>query len=268
MNPIWLVRNIVKHWPTRGSGLDFVRTLRWIYSAKLPEGLRSREQVISFSYPLPVGRIRLLVRSNAGSDSFIHGEVFDHEYYRLPLPKPPTTILDLGANTGMTAVYFGRVYPQARLACVEPIPDNLRVLTRNLALNSIRAEVLPAAVDVKDGQVVMQLEPMDYGHKVAASGANPLNETVEVEAVSIPTILRRLGWERIGLLKVDIEGHEKVLLSTGCEWLGLVDAMCIECHDGFGERDLQRLSERFGFLPPERLAGIWLTTRKPEGRIC
>jgi FkbM family methyltransferase len=244
--------------------LDFARTLLWIYSAKLPERLRSQEQTIGFSYPLPVGNIRLLVRSNAGSDSFIHGEVFGHEYYRLPLAKPPTTILDLGANTGMTAVYFGRIYPQAELACVEPIPRNLRVLERNLELNAIRAEVIPAAVDAKDGYVAMQLDPMDYGHKVAASGASPLHETVEVEAISIPTILQRLGWARIGLLKVDIEGHEKILFSTDCEWFSLVDAMCIECHDGFGEYDLQRLAERFGFLPPERLPGIWLMTRKVD----
>lgn len=264
MNPLWLARNISNFWPIRASGVDFVRSLLWIYSAKLPKSLRRAEQTIGFVYPPPLGEIRLLLRSNSGSDSFIHGEVFGHQYYQLSLSRPPKTILDLGANTGMTAIYFGRVYPEARIACVEPVPANLRVLEMNLALNAVRADVFAAAIDVKDGSLQMELGPMDYGHKVSSDSIGTTGKTVEVGALSIPTIMHRLGWERIGLLKVDIEGHEKVLLSTDCEWLRYVDTMCVECHDGFGESDLVRISSLFGFLPPRKLPGIWLMVRKVD----
>ncbi|MGZ5103928.1 MAG: FkbM family methyltransferase [Usitatibacter sp.] len=261
MNPVWLVRNIRNFWPTSASAGDFVQCLLWVYSPKLPHALRKPERTIGFEYPDPVGNIRLVLRDNAGSDAFIFGEVFGHQYYRLPLKAQPRTILDLGANTGMTAVYFGRVYPNAQVACVEPVPGNVRVLERNLALNSIRATVLAAAVDVRDGQVRMELLDKDYGHRVAGAGGTQGHETVEVPALSVPTMMRRLGWQRIGLLKVDIEGHEKVLFSSDCEWLGLVDSMCIECHEGFGESDLRSLAARFGFLEPVLLPGIWLLTR-------
>ena len=86
---------------------------------------------------------------------FIFGEVLEHEYYRIPLLAPPATILDLGANAGFTAVFFGRTYPNARLACVEPVPDDVRVLVRNLELNGVDATVISGAFHSKDGRVTM-----------------------------------------------------------------------------------------------------------------
>ena len=125
MNPIWLCRNIFHCWNHSEKFGDAVNRLRWIYAEKLPDKLRASEQVLGFRYRQPVRSVRLLVPANRGSDAFIFGEVFEHEYYRLSLPVPPSTILDLRANAGFTAVYFARVYPIARLACVEPVPDNL-----------------------------------------------------------------------------------------------------------------------------------------------
>ena len=65
----------------------------------------------------------------------------------------------------------------------------------------------------------------------------------------------------IGLLKVDIEGYEEVLFAGDCPWLLAVDALCIECHGGFGEEDLCRIAQRYGFLEPRRLPGIWYLGR-------
>jgi hypothetical protein len=50
--------------------------------------------------------------------------------------------------------------------------------------------------------------------------------------------------------------------SAGCDWLKQVDSMCIECHEGFGASDLQRLAKRFKYCAPQRLPGIWLLSRK------
>lgn len=261
MDPRWLYRNIVSSWAHRGSIADFFSCLAWIYAAKLPAVLRRKEWTIGFRYPAPIGRLRLLLRANSGSDAFIHGEVFHHRYYELPLATPPETILDLGSNTGLTAIYFGRTYPAARLACVEPVPDNLRVLARNLELNTIRAEVIAGAAHVADGSVRIELGPMDYGHRVAEGMRDSAQPCIDVAAYSIAAILRRLGWQRIGLLKVDIEGHEKILFSADCGWLSRVDAICIECHPGFGEPELIAIAEKYGFGAPRQLPGIWFLRR-------
>ncbi len=261
LNPRWLIHNIATSWRHRASLADFVRRVLLLYSSRLPRFLRPADWIIGFRYRAPIGNVRLLLRDNGGSDLFIHSEVFEHEYYRVPLARPPATILDLGANIGLAAIYFSRLFPGAELACVEPIPANLRLLAHNLRLNDTRAAVIPAAADANDGRVTMEMHVRDHEHKIATAGAGSSRPTLDVEAISVPTILRRLGWDRIGLLKVDIEGHEAALFTRNCDWLSRVDAMCIECHDGFGDADLAALARQFGFAEPRRLPGTWFLSR-------
>jgi|SRR6185369_1967522 len=255
----WVKKNVVNAWGTSPTFGDFLRQLELIYSAKLPRFLKVEERAVALRYPPPIGLVRLHLRANGGADLFILSEIFHHRYYDVPLAAPPATILDLGANIGLSAIYFSRKYQNARVACAEPIPDNLRLLKENVATNGIRADIFEAAVDVADGEIVMELCANDYGHKVSNVPAGATTATVR--SVSVPTMLRELSWERIGLLKVDIEGHEKVLLAANCDWLNRVDAMCIECHDGFGAADLAQLSARYGFEPPRQLPGIWFMAR-------
>jgi FkbM family methyltransferase len=258
----WLIRNTATAWRHSPSLEDFGKRILYTYSHRLPGPGNSKEWSIGFQYRPPLGQLRFILRSNAGSDAFILSEVFEHEHYDLGLTNPPETILDLGANIGLTAVYFARVFPNARLACVEPISSNASILRKNLQLNSVDAFVFEAAVHVTDGEVRMTLQAKDYGHAIAEKAEPECSENVVVcKSLSVPSIMQRLGWPHIGLLKVDIEGHEKNLLAGNCEWLNSVGAMCIECHPGFGEGDLTRLAGRFGFLPPRQLRGIWLMTR-------
>jgi FkbM family methyltransferase len=261
-DPGWLWQNLKASWARRASGRDFARQMLLRYAHRLPRSTQRREWTIGFRQPPPVGAIRLRLRDNVGSDLFIYSEVFEHEYYRLPLTQVPETILDLGANIGLSLVYFARSFPAARLACVEPVAENLEVLRSNLAMNRIKANVFPAAVDVVDGAVMMERDDSDYGHKIAAAPAASVLGHFEVAAVSVPSILRSLGWSRIGLLKIDIEGHETRLFAAACDWLHLVDAMCIEYHQEGGKEHLTRLAAEFGFLPPRPLPGaIWFLTR-------
>ncbi len=255
-----LRENAAVAWSGRASAADFARRMAWLYGDKNPATLEPREWTIRFRYPDPIGHLRLHLRANNGADAFVHSEVFECQYYRLPLRSVPATILDLGANIGLSAIYFARFYPQSRIACVEPVPENLKLLIRNLRDNAVETDVIAAAIDAKDGVVAIERGAADYGHRIAAAPVS-----LEVASVSVPSILRRLGWDRIGLLKIDIEGHESVLLSQACEWLADVDALCVEYHHDFAEAELGRLARQFGFLPPSRLPGeIWFLTRPDD----
>jgi FkbM family methyltransferase len=261
MDLTWLSRNIKTSWRHRDTLLDFMKRLVWIYSNNLPPTIKKAEWVIGFNYPEPVGNVRLLLRSNFGSDSFIHGEVFELQYYDLALSFAPMTILDLGANIGLTSVYFAKRFPHAQIAAVEPVPTNLGLLRKNLELNGVVASVIAGAIDTADGRVFMDIEQKDYGCRVLDPNEAQWQRGIEVAAYSVPTLLRDLGWDRIGLLKVDIEGHERKLLARCESWMHLVDAMCIECHEGFGRAELRDFARRSGFRPPEQLPGIWLLKR-------
>jgi FkbM family methyltransferase len=256
------VTNISTAWSKGASLADFARLMVWIYSGALIATVPPREWTICFRYPAPIGRLRLRLRSNAGADAFTHSEIFEHQYYRLPLAAPPATILDLGANIGLTTIFFGRTFPTARLACVEPVPENLRMLKQNLTMNGIDAEVFSAAIDIEDGTTAMQRDAFDHKHRIALATELPSDSQFNVSTISISTVLTCLGWGRIGLLKIDIEGHEEVLLSERCEWLNSVDAICLEFHHEDGKAKLTRLAERFSFNRPQQLpGGIWFLSR-------
>jgi len=205
----------------------------------------------------------VVVRDNGGSDAFIFSEVFSHRYYDFALPFTPETIVDLGANAGFTSIFFARKYPDARIIAVEPISSNLEILRRNVELNDLDVSIVPAAIAVADGSVTMDISGLDYGHLVIDDSAEmPKDcEVNEVNAISMRSLMAEFELERIGLLKIDIEGYEKRLLTENCDWLRRVDAICIELHDGYSEDDLSSLAVDYGFSEPQRLPGIWLLTR-------
>lgn len=269
MNPRALFRNYVRSGQICSSSLDRIKYLRWLYGGKASPEKLPKATTIHFRLAAPVEEITLEVRPNGGSDAFIFSEVFQHRYYDFDLTSAPITVLDLGANIGLTAVFLGRKYPAAQIACVEPMPGNLSLLRTNLERNRVAARVFANAISAEDRPLFMQVADQDYGHKVAtgtSDGQSTGGKTLRVEGISVPTLMANLGWERIGLLKVDIEGYENVLLRERCDWLQRVDAMCIECHEGYGEDDLRKLAEQFGFLKPETLAGTILLRRDPPSR--
>jgi FkbM family methyltransferase len=261
IDPVWFWRNIATSWSRCAGITNAARYMLWLYSARLPRACQ-RDWTIRFRYPEPIGSLALRLRSNEGADGFIRSEVFENQCYRLPLAEAPATVLDLGANIGLSTIYFSRLFPGAQLACVEPEPQNLRLLAQNLELNGVDAAVFAAAVDVRDGTVRMERASRDYGHRIAGAEIASSAGQFEVPALSVRSLLRQLGWTRVGLVKIDIEGHETCLLTEAFEWLEQVDALCLEYHEHGAEEHLARIARQFGFAAPRRLPwGIWLLVR-------
>jgi len=60
-----------------------------------------------------------------------------------------------------------------------------------------------------------------------------------VRTMSMDAVLGELGWDRLDLLKLDIEGGEVELFAGGCAWLDRTVAIVGETH-GAGTADLLR----------------------------
>jgi FkbM family methyltransferase len=251
MNPFQVIPHVAASWRHCVDYEDKFRLLSCLRNLSRT----SRERIIAFRYPQPTGFLRLALRANGGVDCFHHCEVFEREYYRLPLGRTPATVLDVGAGIGLTAVYFSRLFPQARLACVEPDPESLCVLARNLSLNGVRARGFQAAVRAADGQLLIK-----QGAKYVVPPAT-FSSGLYAMTTSIPAIIASLGWDRIGLLKVDLPGAEADLLSDPGDWINLVDVLCIKSQSRFGDVEFRELASRFGFLPPRQRGAIWLLMR-------
>jgi FkbM family methyltransferase len=193
--------------------------------------------------------LRVPVRPN-GVDHDILTEIFADSIYDQG-DAPISTILDLGANTGMATLYFSARYPGAALACVEPSPQNVPVLERALRINGVRAALFKAAVGLENGTATFYMaDDPTCSSLLPREGAA---EAVTVPVLSVESLMDSLGWDRIGLLKIDIEGYERHLFSARPEWLSRVDAITGEIHSGYTFDQLQSDLGAFGF----RTRRIW-----------
>ncbi len=52
--------------------------------------------------------------------------------YWIPKGINPKIILDIGANIGISAIYFAIRYPTAEIYAFEPMPDNYKLLEKNV----------------------------------------------------------------------------------------------------------------------------------------
>jgi FkbM family methyltransferase len=262
VNPVQFVRNLRSAGRLGPTVRDRLGYLAWIYNDKAltPRNPSGRRE-LTFRLPPPIGTVRLSVRDNAGADQLVFGEVLVTRDYAVDVPEP-ATVLDLGGNIGLATLYFARRWPRARLAVVEPVPANLEVLRRNFELNGVTATVFSAAVGVADGEVTIALGALDCAHRITDQPATNGRGSIRAEALSIPTIMSRLGWDRIGLLKMDIEGYEATLLRSNPEWLKQVDALCLEAFDGTIRHDeLNQIAKHYGFRMDLQGSGLLLWTR-------
>lgn len=172
------------------------------------------------------------------SDIRVFKQIFvDNEYDSLNLPETANTIVDLGANIGLSALFFVKKYPNAHIVAVEPDTVNFEFMKRNLEDYSNHVALLQAAIWPSDGEVSL-VEHDESNEGLGAWGyrTETLTESAEasVSAISIPTLMNQFSMDFIDILKVDIEGAEYELFEKDYEsWLDKVGMIIIETHDRF-----------------------------------
>jgi hypothetical protein len=66
------------------------------------------------------------------SDLDVHREIFVNEQYKHDFLAAPRVIVDVGANIGLSSIYFAIHYPNARILALEPEESNFRLLRKNV----------------------------------------------------------------------------------------------------------------------------------------
>lgn len=186
------------------------------------------------------------------SDLYILREVFLQGIYDFPFGRHLSrirTIVDLGANIGLAAMFLAAKHPEARVLCVEPVAENVEILELNNSLNRLDIEVLQAAVDDTPGEV--ELFPNEWwsSSTIVADVANaregnagrmeqPLAlDRQRVRAATIPQLMDEHGMDRIDVMKMDIEGAEAGIMAGDLDWLDRVGVLIIEIHRKYVEAE-------------------------------
>lgn len=130
-----------------------------------------------------------------------------------------TVVVDLGANIGISALFFLTRRPDCRVHCFEPDPKNVSRLTENLSAFADRVEIHPLAVMPAAGRVTFVAEPSGrYGHvdRGPIDLARDDETRIDVEAVAIADALRTVlnAEGHIDVVKIDTEGNEPDLVAA------------------------------------------------------
>ena len=188
---------------------------------------------------------------SGGSDLQVFAQVLANREYRcLDRFDVSGLIIDCGANIGLSTLYFLTRFPNAHLIALEPDPDNFRMLALNTACFSDRVTLLQAAVwNRNTGLVFSDSQFRDGNEWTRSCRESEASEVPQIEAFDISTILAMSSFERVELLKVDIEGGELVLFDESAEnWINLVDTIVIELHGPDCENALHRIVSKEDFL--------------------
>ncbi|WP_328328305.1 MULTISPECIES: FkbM family methyltransferase [unclassified Streptomyces] len=173
--------------------------------------------------------------SSEAEARFIHREIFQDDTYALDgLPDAPV-VVDAGANIGLFTLYIKRKYPAARVIAFEPVPENIRILEKNLCLHGIDDVTVhpvclgsePAAgadftyfprlpgnsTRYPEGLALQKtLMARHMGEERAAAALEPTGISVPVDRLSDVLATRHPEVTSIDLLKIDVEGAELDLL--------------------------------------------------------
>ena len=239
-----------------------------------PDGEPGSHEVIQLPWGLPLE----VQRSDAIGYSIIVGRVFDpcvtEALYRLI--DPGETVVDVGANIGyLSSLAALRAGPSGRVLSFEPHPVVFERLERNVGRWVGRgiAAVEPQrrALSDRRGQGELAVVGAAFHLNMGLASLRtdePRKPGEDVVGVELVTADEVLDEQTIGLMKIDVEGHEPEVLAGATQMLAArrIRDVIFEDHDPYPSQ-ATRLLEDAGyrvFALDNDLLGIVLTP--PESR--
>lgn len=118
-------------------------------------------------------------------------------------------VLDIGANIGLHSVIMSKCGYEVH--SYEPDPKHFDVMQRNLSLNNcVNVQTFNVAVSSKPGEMeFVRVLGNTTGSHLAGSKPNPYGD-LERFPVKVAAFEPLINWA--DLIKLDVEGHEKVIL--------------------------------------------------------
>ncbi|RZK25786.1 MAG: FkbM family methyltransferase [Flavobacterium sp.] len=141
------------------------------------------------------------------------------------------TIVDAGANIGISSIKFNCVFSNALITAVEPDAGNFSLLKQNLAANNVNSKVVQSGLWNRKTKLYFDHSFRD-GKEWSISVTEKPNAGPYIESISINDLIESNQLELIDILKIDIEGSEKqVFLGTNnLSFLDRTRYLAVELH--------------------------------------
>lgn len=230
-----------------------------LYGAYMLMPLKSRlpqlaDRLIGVRIRLADGSVKIWLSDR--SELIVLQEVIIDGEYGAVERNDATTIVDLGANIGISVLWFRAIHPNARIIAVEPDPKTFAKLVRNVDGDPL-VRCVQAAISDTNGPVPMISYRLSWASRVSQPSESG---STLVTGVVLDDLCSELNLKQIDILKVDIEGMEwKVLPQADC--LERVSEVIGEIHPDGAPDDVEVffgvIEQRFGLR----------RAKEPSGRL-
>ena len=187
--------------------------IRWL----TPDFMEIQEGKILFDKDDPV---------MAGAISFGKFEPETVAIFRSSL-KEDMTVIDIGANLGyFTVIAASRVGPSGKVFSYEPDPRNFNLLKKNITVNGFK-NVMAIPIALSDCAGTRKLFFGDNQTTHSFSDKRGAGRSESVVTDTLDNSLKTLGYSRIDIIKMDIEGAEPIALEGMKETIARKPALII-----------------------------------------
>lgn len=166
---------------------------------------------------------RSVMLRDVGSDHQVWADTFTGLYHVNEQIGTPKTVLDLGANIGLTAAHYKTLWPDALVVAVEMDNDNAALAE----INAPDVEVRHYAVSSAAGWG--SYNPMQLPEAFAFTRDDKGGRAVI--AHTLRAIITGEFGGHVDFVKMDVEGEEWALFASP-DWVPMVDVLLVELHRG------------------------------------
>ncbi len=123
---------------------------------------------------------------------------------------------DIGANFGLYAVLAAKkIGPSGHVLAVEPDPQNIRRLNRNILINHIKVEIVPCALgECEELAEFCSCSEAAFSSLRVAKVPGTVRKII-VRKITLDGLAEQLGWPAVNLAKIDVEGAQLLVFRGG-----------------------------------------------------
>lgn len=202
-------------------------------------------EIVERDFTGPSGvRANFLVRADTADECTCQATYRDDEYHFASLsPAPGDFMIDAGGYIGTTAILYAQLYPAARIVCIEPLPDNVALIRKNIDRNGLTDRIFleaKALCDVNGEKVEIFYRddsPVGIAHKFVGSSSQVYTESVSAkffpaETITLDKIVEKYLIGKVRLMKMDMECSEyKALEKVSIHTLEKIQTIVGEYHN-------------------------------------
>jgi FkbM family methyltransferase len=144
------------------------------------------------------------------------------------MPVAGDTVIDVGAGIGEDSVVFSRIVgPEGRIIAIEAHPATFECLQRTIEGSGLtNVTAVNCAIADRDGEIAISSRPNHVMNSILGDGGG-----VTVPARTLDSLADELGIGEVALLKMNIEGAEKLAVQGFDRLAPRVRHAAISCHD-------------------------------------